>query len=92
MAQALTKDELTALLTTTFQGAQIQVRDDSAKHAGHAGNGGGGHYTVQIVWPGFQNLNRITRQRAVHAALETPLRAGRIHALVLKLSTPSEAA
>jgi BolA protein len=88
----LTTDELTTLLALAFPGAQIAVRDDSAQHAGHAGNGGGGHYTVHMVWPGFTGLNRLARQRKVHEALAGPLRAGRIHALVLTLRTPEEAA
>jgi BolA protein len=88
----LTTDELTTLLTTAFENAQIAIQDDGAKHVGHAGNGGGGHYTLQIVWEGFTGHNRVARQRKVHEALAEPLRAGRIHALALTLRTPSEAA
>jgi BolA protein len=90
MPTPLTKDELAQLLLAALPGAQLAVRDDSAKHAGHAGNGGGGHYTVQMVWQGFAGLNRVARQRKVHEALAEPLTAGRIHALSLTLSTPDE--
>jgi BolA protein len=92
MPTPLSKDELTAILIPAFPGAHITIRDDSAQHAGHAGSGGGGHYTVQMVWEGFTGHNRVARQRKVHEALAAPLRAGRIHALVLILSTPAKAA
>ena len=92
MPVPLTKEELTALLAAALPGADIAVRDDSARHAGHAGNGGGGHYTVAATWTGFENLGRLARQRLVHAALDGPLKAGRIHALALSLHTPGEVA
>ncbi|HSC46591.1 MAG TPA: BolA family protein, partial [Gammaproteobacteria bacterium] len=47
----------------------LEVRDDSARHAGHAGARGGGHYSVQIVSPAFAGRDRLSRHRLVYAAL-----------------------
>jgi BolA protein len=63
----------------------LEIRDDSALHAGHAGAaGGGGHFHVRIVSPRFAGLPRVARHRLVYAALGSLMR-DRIHALSLDL-------
>ena len=80
-----------------FSPLALDVVDESAKHAGHAGvlemaSGPGGetHYDVRIVSEAFAGLTRVERQRRVLAALDGEFRAG-LHALSLKALTPSEA-
>lgn len=68
----------------------IDLRDDSAKHAGHAGSaGGGGHYHLHVVAACFAGQTRVARHRAVYDKLADliPLR---IHALAIDARTPAE--
>jgi BolA protein len=69
----------------------LQIEDDSARHAGHAGARPGGetHFNVLIVSEAFAGRARVARHRMVHAALEAEFAAG-LHALVLTLRTPEE--
>lgn len=50
------------------------------------------HYKVQIVSNAFEGKNLLDRQRFVYAALDEPMKDGRIHALEIKSQTPEEAA
>ncbi len=70
----------------------IDVVDDSAKHAGHAGARAGGqtHYNVLLVSPRFDGLNRVARHRLVNQALAPEFDTG-LHALSLVLKAPGEA-
>ncbi len=71
---------------------RLELIDDSARHAGHAGaQGGGGHYRLLIVADAFAGQSRLARHRLVHAALGDLLRA-RVHALSLQALSPAEAA
>ena len=71
----------------------VQVMDDSARHAGHAGASPGGetHYTVLVVAEAFRGLSRVARHRLVNAALAREFATG-LHALALVLRTPEEQA
>ncbi len=68
---------------------QVEVSDDSSKHAGHAGNTGGGHLSAKIVSNAFSGLNTVARHRAVYA-LVADLMPHTIHALSLTVKTPEE--
>jgi BolA protein len=70
--------------------ASIDVRDDSAQHAGHAGASAGGHYSVTIVAAVFAGKPRVARHRMVYDALADALQRG-IHALAITAYTPEEA-
>jgi BolA family transcriptional regulator, general stress-responsive regulator len=68
---------------------QLDIVDDSAKHAGHAGAREGGHFRVRLVAEAFRGKSRIERHRLVFAALEGSF--GRdIHALNIEARTPEE--
>jgi BolA protein len=69
----------------------IAVRDDSARHAGHAGAAAGGHYSVTIVAAAFAGKARVARHRMVYDALAEAMQRG-IHALAITALTPEEAA
>jgi BolA protein len=73
--------------------AHLDIRDESSKHAGHAGwrEGGETHFRVSIVSKAFDGLSRVQRHRRVHEILEAELEGG-VHALALTLLTPDEAA
>jgi len=68
---------------------KINIRDDSANHAGHAGAREGGHYHVFIVSPAFAGLSPIQRHRRIYDALGDLKQAG-IHALSLLALAPGE--
>ncbi|MBK6402540.1 MAG: BolA family transcriptional regulator [Rhodocyclaceae bacterium] len=74
----------------TLQPSYLDVIDDSAQHAGHAGaRDGGGHYRVHIVSERFAGLATMARHRLVYDALGT-LMNGAIHALSITARTPAE--
>lgn len=68
----------------------IEVMDDSAAHAGHAGaRSGGGHFELTIVSAMFAGKSRLERHRLVYDAL-APLMQRSIHALALRTFAPGE--
>ena len=79
-------------LTDAFAPARLQIDDDSARHAGHAGarRGGESHFNVVIESAAFEGVSRVQRQRMVYAALAEEL-AGPVHALSVKALAPGEA-
>lgn len=83
---------LRAKLEAALSPLSLDIEDESAKHAGHAGarEGGETHYRIRIVSESFAGLNRVQRQRKVYAALAEEL-AERVHALSLVTLTPDEA-
>jgi BolA protein len=80
-----------AVLRRAFAPESLEVVDDSARHAGHAGAspGGGTHFNVAMVSDSFAGVSRVERARRVHAALADEF-AGGLHALSLVLRTRSE--
>jgi BolA protein len=80
-----------ALLRDAFAPTVLQIADDSAKHAGHAGARPGGetHYSVLLVSERFAGLGRVARHRLVNDALGPEFSAG-LHALALTLKAPGE--
>jgi BolA protein len=86
------KAALDAKLRRAFAPLELDILDESARHAGHAGARpeGESHFRVRIVSDCFEGLSRVERQRRVHAALAHEL-ATQIHALSLTAITPAEA-
>jgi len=79
-------------LTAALSPQHLEVIDNSAKHAGHAGANpdGESHFAVVVVSSAFEGQNRVARQRMVYQALAEEM-AGKVHALELKTLTPDEA-
>lgn len=68
---------------------QLDIRDDSALHAGHAGAaGGGGHFHIVIRSARFVGLAPLARHRLVYAALGD-LMGTEIHALSIDARLPA---
>lgn len=84
-------------LTSVFAPVALQIEDQSARHAGHAGatrsdgSQGETHFHILLVSTAFEGLTRVERQRRVYAALKDEL-SGPVHALSLTALAPSEAA
>ena len=89
------KEQIRAKLASAFEGAIIDVIDDSAKHAGHLQHPGGvedrgeTHFTVKITAPAFSGKRLVERHRMVNAALADEL-AGPVHALAIKAQAPGD--
>jgi len=70
---------------------QVEIADDSALHAGHAGaKDGGGHYRLTVISKHFTGLNTMQRHRLVYAALGSLMNSG-IHALSINARAPDDA-
>ncbi|MFB0935959.1 MAG: BolA family protein [Propionivibrio sp.] len=68
---------------------QLELVDDSAEHAGHAGAREGGHYRLLIVSRQFSGKSTLQRHRIIYDALGDLMRS-RIHALSIRSLTPDE--
>lgn len=69
---------------------ELDIRDDSAQHAGHAGAASGaGHFSVTIVSERFRGLSRIARHRAVLERVGD-LIPHPVHALAIRAYAPGE--
>ncbi|WP_303901175.1 BolA family protein [Thiohalomonas denitrificans] len=82
-------EAIRSVLNNTLEPEQLEIIDDSHKHAGHASAGGAGHFTVRVVSPVFAGKSLIERHRLVYAALDD-LMHSEIHALSIKAETPEE--
>lgn len=68
----------------------LQVIDESAQHAGHAGaRDGGGHFVLHIVSALFAGKSTVARHRMVYSALGEMMKRD-IHALTIEAKTPTE--
>ncbi len=82
--------EIRTRLQQRFAPLELDVRDDSAQHAGHAGaRDGRGHFAVRIVSSAFATHGRVERHRMVYAALGALMQTD-IHALSISALTPDE--
>ncbi len=77
-------DRINALLTEKFSPERLEVVDDSAKHAGHAGASplGETHYTVTISAASLLGKSRVSQHQAIYAVLADELKNG-LHALAI---------
>jgi BolA protein len=69
----------------TLEPSELELRDDSALHAGHAGAREGGHFHVRIVSRKFAGLAPLARHRLVYAAV-AELMGRDVHALSIDAS------
>lgn len=78
-------------LTEALSPIDLDVLDESHKHAGHAGSRpeGESHFNVKIVSQAFEGKSRVERQRLVYQALSEEMKQD-IHALALNTMTPKE--
>jgi BolA protein len=78
---------LEATLRQALAPTQLEVLDESASHAGHAGANGlgyGTHFRVRIASPAFAGLSRVAAHRLVYDALKPFIEAG-LHALAIDI-------
>jgi BolA family transcriptional regulator, general stress-responsive regulator len=73
-------------LQERLQPTLLEVIDESAQHAGHAGANGlgyGTHFRVRISSPSFTDKTRVARHRLVYDALQDFIDQG-VHALAIE--------
>ena len=81
---AVIRDRLEAALSPVA----LEIEDDSAAHAGHAGaKSGGGHFRVRIVAAAFAGKATLARHRLVYDALADLMKRD-IHALTIEALLP----
>lgn len=78
-------------LVAALKPHRVEITNDSARHAGHAGSPGTGesHFSVLLVADAFEGLGRLERHRLVNQVLAEEL-AGPVHALSLRCLTPEQ--
>ena len=81
-----TAADLEATLREKLQPSALEVIDESAAHAGHAGAGAEGygtHFRVRIASPLFDGRSRVARHRLVYDALHFFIAEG-VHAIAIE--------
>lgn len=87
MSTGVTAADLQARLAELLAPTQLEVLDESAAHAGHAGadgTGSGTHFRVRIASPLFTGKPRVARHRLVYDALQLFIDRG-VHALAIEI-------
>lgn len=80
-------EKMAQRLRDVLQPQQLEVIDESAAHAGHAGANGTGfgtHFRVRIATPLFTGKTRVARHRLVYDALQDFIDEG-VHALAIEV-------
>jgi BolA protein len=77
-------------LTAALAPERLEIIDDSARHAGHAGHDPKGetHFRIVIVSAAFTGLGRVERHRLVYEVLAAEMQE-RVHALALETLLPA---
>ena len=83
------RDAMTQALAARLEPVVLELVDDSAAHAGHAGAREGAHFNLRIVSAKFAGLPRVARHRLVYDAVR-PWMAEGVHALAIDARTPDE--
>lgn len=74
-------------LSEKLQPTHVEVVDESAAHAGHAGANGtdfGTHFRVRIASPLFAGHSRVAQHRLVYDALQEFIDQG-VHAIAIEV-------
>jgi BolA protein len=76
---------------SSLQPVMLDLRDESAQHAGHAGArpSGGSHWQLTIVSDAFRGKNAVARHRMVYEALGDLMKRD-IHALKIEALSPDQ--
>lgn len=74
---------------SALEPTQLEIQDDSAAHAGHQGNNGGGHFTIKMVSSHFSEKTQIMRHRLIYDVLND-LMPQKIHALSILAIAPND--
>ena len=89
MSQAapVRREALAQQLIARLSPSHLEVLDESAAHAGHAGAGAEGwgtHFRIRIACDAFVGKNRVAKHRLVYDALQNFIDQG-LHALAIEI-------
>jgi BolA family transcriptional regulator, general stress-responsive regulator len=85
-----TRARIEEKLRAALDPIEIDVIDQTADHAGHAGAAsGGGHYRVILVAEAFEGMSPVARHRHVYEILADDMKSS-IHALSMTCMSRSE--
>ena len=82
--------EIEQQLQARLHPTRLEVLDESAAHAGHAGateQGFGSHFRVRIACPVFEGKSRVACHRLVYDAMQNFIDQG-LHALAIEIVKP----
>ena len=86
----MTTETIKQLLNESLKPDLLEIIDNSAAHAGHAGaKSGGGHYHVTIIAEAFEGKTLVQRHQLIYKALGDMMKQ-QIHALGINALSPSE--
>lgn len=86
----MTTELIRRLLTEALKPESLEIIDNSAAHAGHAGaRSGGGHYYITIISEAFEGKSLVQRHQLIYQALGDLMKQ-QIHALGINALSPSE--
>ena len=86
-AEGITAEALAERLREVLAPTRLEVEDESAQHAGHAGansSGMGTHFRVRIASPAFAGRSRVAQHRLVYDAANDFIARG-LHALAIEI-------
>ena len=89
-AMTATAVQMQQILQQALAPTQLEVLDESAAHAGHAGAGPdpfGTHFRVRIASPLFAGLSRVAQHRLVYDPLRQMIAQG-VHAIAIEVVSP----
>ncbi len=84
----ITAEAIAEQLRLALSPTVLQVEDESAQHAGHAGangTGSGTHFRVRIACPAFDGKTRVAQHRLVYDSLGVFMARG-LHALAIEIA------
>ena len=87
MPRPVRVNEIEQQLRARLRPTQLEVLDESAAHAGHAGAnelGFGTHFRIRIASPEFAGKSRVARHRLVYDAMQNFIDQG-LHALAIEI-------
>lgn len=84
-----TRSRIEQKLREALDPVELDVIDQSAAHAGHAGAGGGGHFRILIVADAFEGMTEVQRHRRIYGILADEMKAA-VHALSMSCLSRSE--
>ncbi len=85
------RDRIMGKLQADLAPSDIDLRDESHRHAGHAAARPDGetHFHVRLTSSRFTGMSRLERHRLVHTILKDEL-SGPVHALSIEAKAPGE--
>lgn len=89
-APATRAERIRSLLAAALSPTVLELTDESALHAGHAGAASGGsHFRLKIVASAFEGQRLVMRHRLVYDSVHDMMHT-EIHALAITALAPSE--